>query len=138
MCRVIGLRVGDLLETSSAHGLPRRRGLACRDFCDRATTTRPRTGSSANSCPPWPSSRRPGRPSFMMRRLRSVPADLTRRGREVLRPLASGATNRVIAQMLGMGIRPATAGNHVHGVLAKLRVQSRTEAVSLALRNGLT
>ena len=35
------------------------------------------------------------------------------------------------------GISPATARNHVHNVLTKLGVQSRAEAVSLALRNGL-
>ena len=64
------------------------------------------------------------------------PADLTPREREVLPPLASGASNRAIADKLG--ISPATARNHVHNVLTKLRVQSRTEAVSLALRNGLT
>ena len=66
----------------------------------------------------------------------SPPADLTPREREVLRPLASGASNRAIAQKLG--ISPATARNHVHHLLAKLHVQSRAEAVSLALRNGLT
>jgi DNA-binding NarL/FixJ family response regulator len=68
--------------------------------------------------------------------LGSPPTDLTPREREVLRPLASGASNRAIADKLG--ISPATARNHVHNVLTKLRVQSRTEAVSLALRNGLT
>ena len=73
----------------------------------------------------------PGAPSTS-----SPPADLTPREREVLRPLASGASNRAIATKLG--ISPATARNHVHHVLAKLRVQSRAEAVSLALRNGLT
>lgn len=64
------------------------------------------------------------------------PLDLTRRQREVLRLLASGASTRVLAKKLG--ISPATARNHIHQLLAKLGVHSRLEAVTLALRNGLS
>lgn len=61
--------------------------------------------------------------------------DLTRREREVLRLLASGASNKVIATKLF--ISPSTARNHVHNILAKLGVHSRLEALTLALENGL-
>jgi DNA-binding NarL/FixJ family response regulator len=57
---------------------------------------------------------------------------LTRREREVLRLLASGASTRAIAS--GLGISPATVRNHVHHILAKLGVHSRLEAVILWLR----
>ncbi len=60
--------------------------------------------------------------------------DLTRREREVLRLLASGASNKVIATKLF--ISPSTARNHVHSIIAKLGVHSRLEAVTLAMRNG--
>lgn len=63
------------------------------------------------------------------------PVDLTHRERDVLRLLATGASTQSIAKKLF--ISPATARNHVHHLLAKLRVHSRLEAVTLALRNGL-
>lgn len=63
------------------------------------------------------------------------PVDLTRREREVLRLLTSGASTQAIAKKLF--ISHATARHHIHHVLAKLRVHSRLEAVTLALRNGM-
>jgi DNA-binding NarL/FixJ family response regulator len=59
-------------------------------------------------------------------------APLTLREAEVLRELHAGATNKEIAQQLG--ISPATVKNHVHHVLEKLAVQRRTQA-SAVLRN---
>jgi PAS domain S-box-containing protein len=65
----------------------------------------------------------------------SRPVNLTRRERDVLRLLTMGASTQTIAEQLG--ISPATARNHIHRILVTLRVHSRLEAVTLALRNGL-
>ncbi len=68
--------------------------------------------------------------------LSSHPAmDLTRREREVLRLLTSGASTNTIAETLCISL--FTVRNHIHNILAKLGVQNRLEAVTLALRNGL-
>jgi len=60
---------------------------------------------------------------------------LTSREREVLRLLASGVSTKAVAQKLF--ISPFTARNHVQKILAKLKVHSRLEAVTLASRDGL-
>lgn len=60
---------------------------------------------------------------------------LTAREREVLQLLAEGLANKHIAQRLG--ISDHTVKFHVNAVMAKLGVQSRTEAVVRALRQGL-
>jgi DNA-binding CsgD family transcriptional regulator/tetratricopeptide (TPR) repeat protein len=60
---------------------------------------------------------------------------LTRREREVLALLADGRTNREIAGELF--ITEKTAGGHVSNILGKLGVAGRTEAASVALRDGL-
>lgn len=62
-------------------------------------------------------------------------APLTSREREILEMLADGASNRSIAARLG--ISRHTAKFHVASILTKLGVQSRTEAVAIALRSGL-
>jgi DNA-binding NarL/FixJ family response regulator len=62
-------------------------------------------------------------------------AALTEREREVLALIAMGLTNRAIA--LQLGISEHTAKFHVGAVLAKLEAQSRAEAVSVAVREGL-
>jgi len=62
------------------------------------------------------------------------PTDLTKREREVLRLLASGNSTGAMAQVLC--ISSATVRNHVQNILSKLRVHTRLEAVTLALRNG--
>ena len=59
---------------------------------------------------------------------------LTEREFEVLRQLARGATNKAIAQVLGVG--EATVKSHVSSVLAKLGLKSRTQAALHALREG--
>ena len=51
---------------------------------------------------------------------------LTRREVEVLRLISAGHTNRAIAEQLGIG--EGTVKSHVHRILAKLAVSSRTEA----------
>jgi two-component system, NarL family, response regulator LiaR len=61
-------------------------------------------------------------------------AALTERETEVLAQLARGATNKSIAQSLGVG--EATVKSHVSSVLAKLGLKSRTQAALHALREG--
>jgi DNA-binding NarL/FixJ family response regulator len=60
---------------------------------------------------------------------------LTPREEEVLRLLVQGKTNNEIG--LALQISPATVRLHVSNILAKLDVTNRTEAVSVALQNGL-
>jgi DNA-binding NarL/FixJ family response regulator len=61
---------------------------------------------------------------------------LTAREREVLALIASGASNRLIAQQLGVSER--TARTHMSNILAKLQLSSRTQAALWAVREGLT
>ena len=63
------------------------------------------------------------------------PFGLTGREREVLALVAEGYTNRRIADTLF--ISESTAGVHVSHILAKLGVESRTEAAAVAVRLGL-
>jgi ATP/maltotriose-dependent transcriptional regulator MalT len=63
------------------------------------------------------------------------PFGLTPRERQVLALLASGATNREIAEELYMAEK--TASVHVSRILTKLDVRSRTEAAAVAHRHGL-
>ena len=66
----------------------------------------------------------------------SVPGlDLTEREREVLGLMIEGLNNTQIAAKLS--VRPSTIKSHVSNILSKLGVASRTEAVTLALRNSL-
>jgi two-component system nitrate/nitrite response regulator NarL len=64
--------------------------------------------------------------------LEDAPADfgLTMRQMDVLRLLASGASNKVIAQTLG--ISPATVKNHLDAIFDKMGVANRLQAVMLA------
>ena len=59
---------------------------------------------------------------------------LTERELEVLQQLARGATNKAIAQALGVG--EATVKTHVSSLLGKLGLKSRTQAALHALREG--
>jgi DNA-binding NarL/FixJ family response regulator len=67
----------------------------------------------------------------------SLPAveSLTPRELEVIRLLADGLSNRLIAAQLG--ISEHTAKFHVDSILGKLGAHSRTEAVTRAARTGL-
>jgi DNA-binding NarL/FixJ family response regulator len=61
--------------------------------------------------------------------------DLTNREAEVLRLAAKGLRNRDIARAIGR--TEATVKVHLKHVMAKLGVQDRTEAVTLALQRGI-
>ena len=61
--------------------------------------------------------------------------NLSEREREVLSLMIKGLTNRQIAQQLKLS--NSTIKFHVSSILSKLGVASRTEAVSVALRNNL-
>lgn len=67
---------------------------------------------------------------------RGAPAPhLSPREREVVALLADGASNKAIARDLGISER--TAKFHVAAVLSRLNARNRSEAVSVALREGL-
>jgi two-component system nitrate/nitrite response regulator NarL len=63
-------------------------------------------------------------------------ATLTSREVEVLRELANGASNHVIAERLV--ISENTVKNHVRNILVKLHFHSRREAANYARRHGLS
>jgi NarL family two-component system response regulator LiaR len=59
--------------------------------------------------------------------------DLTEREREVMSWMVKGLNNTQIAGKLS--VSPSTIKSHVSNILSKLNASSRTEAVTLALRN---
>jgi two-component system, NarL family, response regulator LiaR len=61
--------------------------------------------------------------------------ELTKREREVLALMVEGLNNTQIAGRLT--VSPSTIKSHVSNILSKFGVSSRTEAVTLALRNDL-
>ena len=61
--------------------------------------------------------------------------ELSPRELEVLRLMAMGLGNKLIARELGISAH--TAKFHVAAVFSKLGVHSRTEAVALGMRRGL-
>ena len=75
--------------------------------------------------------------AFLMREVRAVETlePLTERETEVLRLIAHGQSNKEIARDLQ--IAEDTVKTHVRHILAKLGVQSRTQAVLGAIRLGL-
>jgi DNA-binding NarL/FixJ family response regulator len=60
---------------------------------------------------------------------------LTDRERDVLRLAATGKNNTEIADQMFLGV--ATVKSHVSGILAKLDVRDRTQAVVIAFQGGL-
>jgi two-component system, NarL family, response regulator LiaR len=73
----------------------------------------------------------------LMREVRAPegPEPLTERETDVLRLLGEGKSNKEIAQSLSIGEK--TVKTHVSNILAKLGVQSRTQAVLQAMRSGI-
>ena len=70
------------------------------------------------------------------RRAAKDPDALTERERSVLELMVAGTTsNRQLARQLGLSEN--TVKSHVRGILDKLRLHDRTQAVSFALRAGL-
>jgi PAS domain S-box-containing protein len=75
--------------------------------------------------------------ALIRNRLGGIPTEgdrmgrLTRRETAVLRLMASGATNRALAERLHLS--PATVRNHTHNIFEKLGVPNRLAAVTLAL-----
>lgn len=73
----------------------------------------------------------------LMREVRAPekPEALTERETDVLRLLAEGQANKEIARNLAIGEK--TVKTHVSSILAKLGVQSRTQAVLHAMKAGI-
>ena len=67
----------------------------------------------------------------------SLPEDggLTPRQRDILGHIAQGRSNKQIA--FALGIRERTVKFHVAALFERLGTQSRTEALVVALRNGV-
>jgi DNA-binding NarL/FixJ family response regulator len=60
---------------------------------------------------------------------------LTARQREILQMLADGMQTEAVAQTLGLSTE--TVRTHTKRILAKLHADTRTQAVAIAIRNGL-
>jgi DNA-binding NarL/FixJ family response regulator len=61
--------------------------------------------------------------------------ELTTREIDVLRLIAAGNSNKVIAELLSIG--EATVKSHVTNILSKLRANDRGHAVTIALKRGI-
>jgi DNA-binding NarL/FixJ family response regulator len=61
--------------------------------------------------------------------------ELTPRELEILRLIAAGLSDKLIAQQLG--IARSTVSSHIATILLKLRVRNRTAAAAVAVASGL-
>nr|BBH88414.1 hypothetical protein KTC_31650 [Thermosporothrix sp. COM3] len=64
-----------------------------------------------------------------------LPANLTRREKEVLRLVAKGRSNKQIARSLNLSER--TVANHISNILHKIRCENRVAATTFAIRHKL-
>ena len=60
---------------------------------------------------------------------------LTQREKQVVALLTEGASNKLIARRLGISVH--TAKFHVAAILQKLGAVNRTDAIAIAMREGL-
>lgn len=74
-------------------------------------------------------------PKLMTRGARGRNPDLTQREREVLQAMARGGSNQQIADELLLS--RDTVRNHVASILSKLGVNSKLQAVTLAIQRGI-
>jgi DNA-binding NarL/FixJ family response regulator len=136
-----------LFGAATAAGLDQPIGLPEREWFDRAEASARRHLGDDRFSAEWTRGRRM-RTEQMRAELAHLVADepgrvaaggadttLSSREREVLRLLADGKTNQVIADELFISTR--TVDNHVAHILAKLDLGSRTAAVAYAVRHGL-
>ncbi|MDP9365418.1 MAG: LuxR C-terminal-related transcriptional regulator, partial [Chloroflexota bacterium] len=115
-------------------GAPANRSLALVPAIGDATVgsappSHPATTAHAAPVPPAP------RQADVLVSIAALAPPLTRREREVLGLLVEGRSDREIGEALFIGHR--TVSTHVANILAKLRVDSRTAAATLAVRRGL-
>ena len=68
-------------------------------------------------------------------RLASAAVVLTQREKQVIALLAEGASNKLIARRLDISVH--TAKFHVAAILEKLGAVNRTDAIAIAMREGL-
>lgn len=71
----------------------------------------------------------------LTRQKKGLGSDLTEREREVLELLMAGLSNAQIAERLSISV--TTVKFHVGGILSKLGVSSRTQAITLAWENKI-
>lgn len=74
-------------------------------------------------------------PHFGRTAPRSAITDLSSREREILHLVATGLSNKAVAEQLFLSVH--TVRNHVQNMLAKLNAHSKLEAVAIATREGL-
>ena len=75
-------------------------------------------------------------PAVAVRLAQRLPySDLSSRELDVLKLIVEGLSNKEIAAALA--ISESTVKNHVNSILAKLRVNDRTQAATMALRRGI-
>jgi DNA-binding NarL/FixJ family response regulator len=79
--------------------------------------------------------RRDERPALARTAADDTELSLTYREREVIALLAEGASNKLIARRLDISVH--TAKFHVAAILEKLGAVNRTDAIAIAMREGL-
>jgi DNA-binding NarL/FixJ family response regulator len=124
-CQLITEAIGKALEGESPLDPGVSRRLLVR-LLKRNEETQGQLGPASGEGPPERRTRKP---------LPAGARSLSPREVEVLRLMARGETNQQIASELFLST--STVKNHVHGVISKLGVSDRTQAVVLALELGL-
>ena len=120
------------LRTAARGCWPRRSRRASRATCAR--TRRPRTWCARSA--PRASGEfyvDPALSSTIV--LEEGDRTLTARQREILQMLADGMQTEAVARQLGLSTE--TVRTHTKRILAKLHADTRTQAVAIAIRNGL-